>query len=68
MKLNVFISLKLIIFLICIPELTVIKFICFAGMNIAYDTGITGIKNCFIFLLINIFSLVFNLDFFRFRI
>jgi hypothetical protein len=44
MKLNVLISLKLIIFLIYIPELTAFKFICFAGMNIACETGII---NCF---------------------
>jgi len=68
MKLNVLISLKLIIFLIYIPALATFKFKFSAGMNIACNTGITGIKNCFISILINIFSLVFNLDFFRFRI
>jgi len=68
MKLNVLILLKLIIFLIYIPELTVFNFNFSAGMNIACYTGITGIKNCFVFFLISIFSFVFNLDFFRFRI
>ena len=44
MKLNVLISLKLIIFLLYIPELTVFKFYFSAGMNIACETGII---NCF---------------------
>jgi len=37
-KLNILISLKLIIFYTYIPELILFKFILFAGTNIAYTT------------------------------
>ena len=45
MKPNVLISLKLIIYLIYVPELTAVKFNFSTGMNIACNTGITGIGN-----------------------